>query len=185
MNYADTLDKALSYLRELEIDKAAQLLFKLLLKYPTDLQIIDQIYVFAVKKPQSNHFKKICLHLFNLNSQKSEFRQRLLKAYVDYHPHFPQEFAFDKEIRFNLFLHLTQSYLHLDSDKLRQLLKREYPDDDALPDLLKHDCEQLIAQSKLLKACAELKYLIAYYAETNAGQWAINQQKQIESQIIL
>jgi len=105
MNYADTLDKALSYLRELELDKATSLLFKLLVEHPKDIELINRIYALEVKRPHSKNFQKICQHIFDINSNKLAFRQLIINTYIEFTKHHQLDKNLKKETLFNLFCH--------------------------------------------------------------------------------
>ncbi len=179
MDNLNKLDKALMLLRQLELDQALKLLFEILEDTPKDLALINRIYLLVMKKPQSAAFKKICLHIFKTKSQTPEFHQLIIDSFLDFSQHYNSDFTFNRDELFNLFEHISNSHLNVETDLFRRLIKKNYPEDPETADYLKHDCEILIQKNKIIKAKEELKYLIAFYAETDAGRWALNQIKHI------
>lgn len=177
MNNISKLDKALTLLRQLDFDHAIKLFFEILQDTPKDLELIKRIYLLVIKKPQSQEYQKICFHIFNLKSHTEEIHQLIVQCYIDFTKLIKNEHLFSKDEVFNLFEHLIDSHLTFDTEKFRQLIKKSYAEEDETPVLLMRDCEELIKKKKIILAKDELKYLTAYYAETDAGRWALVQLK--------
>jgi hypothetical protein len=110
LDYQNTLDKALSLLRALEIDEALDLFYRLLQQNPFDFAIIDRIYPLELKKKSSEGFNKICQHVFSLESKSQEFHQLIITTWVDFKNKFEQPFnpkIFSDEQIFN-FCHIIR-----------------------------------------------------------------------------
>ncbi|MCW8877641.1 MAG: hypothetical protein OQJ89_13855 [Kangiellaceae bacterium] len=184
MDYTKSIDKATKLLQELEIDDALSVFYQLLKAHPNDLQLIDRIYSLEVKRPTQPGFEKICQHVFGLTSSRSEYQEYVVRAFGDYlrlTQNLPE--VEDKKL-FNLFYRLGLSHFTEQLKIYNERIKSEYADDSRTPEALKLYCEQLIKQKKLIRARDELKYIIAYYAETPAGQWSLEQRKRLEMLII-
>ncbi|TQV86584.1 hypothetical protein [Aliikangiella coralliicola] len=184
MDYTETIDKALSWLRELELDKALTLFYQLLEEHPKDLELIQRIYPLEIKRPNSSGYQKICQHIFSIQSNKPELQSLIVNTYCDYSKLRQEPPPLNKTQLFNLFIQLGNSHLLDETERLRDRIKKEFADDKITPEILQLGCEQLIRQNKLIQVRDELKYIIAYYAETESGRWALNMRKQIEAQII-
>ena len=179
MDNTSKLDKALSHLRQLDLDQALKLMFEILQDTPKDLTLINRIYLLVSKKPQSTAFKKICLHIFKIKSKTPEFHQLIIDSFLDFSQHYDNDFTFNRDELFNLFEHISNSHLTVETDLFIKLIKKNYPEDPEIANYLKHNCQILIQKNKIIKAKEELKYLITFYTETDAGRWALNQMKNI------
>ena len=184
MDYTKSIDKASRLLQELEIDEALDIFYQLLQQHPNDLELIDRIYPLEIKRPTLPGFEKICLHIFGLNSSRQECKDYIVRAFGDYLRLLQKLPEVNDEKLFNLFYQLSSSHFIEQVETFKQKIKSEYADHNNTPDVLRLYCEQLINQKKLIQAREELKYIIAYYAETPAGQWALEQRKNLESQIV-
>ena len=183
MDYTETLDKALSFLRELELDKALNLFYLLLEEHPRDLDLIHRIYPLEVKRPHLPGFEKICRHIFTIRSSKPEYHKLVLNAYNDFVSNNIANDEFSKQQVFCLLHHLSRSYLHAESNKFAEKIKKHYPTDTKTPGALLHYCEALIANRQLRRARDELKYLLMYYAETPEAINAASRLRIVESQL--
>ncbi len=168
LDYQNTLDKALSQLRALEIDKALELFYQLLQQNPFDFAIIDRIYPLELKKKPSDGFNKICQHIFSLESKSQQFHQLIIATWVDFKNKFerplnPNDFS-DQQV-FNLFFHLGQTGYSSESEKLKEHITHLLAEHKQTPQALYYYSEQLVDKKKLLQAIKELEYLIIYYAE--------------------
>lgn len=183
MNYTNTLDKALSYLRELELDKALTLFYQLLQEHPKDLELINRIYPLEAKRPQSPGYLKICLHIFGLQSSQAQLNQLVLETFGDFKK-IIGNYNFSEHHTFCLLHHLANSHFHQDSEELAEKIKRNYPNSPQTPEILFLYCEGLINKRKLIQAEKELRYLITYYAEHPVANAAISELKRIEPIIV-
>ena len=184
MDYTKSIDKASQLLQELEIDDALSIFYRLLSLHPNDLELIDRIYSLEVKRPAQPGFEKICHHIFGLSSSRREYQEYIIRAFGDYLGLTQKLPEVKGNNLFNLFYQLGLSHFAEQVEVYKQIIKTEYADHNKTPDALKLYCEQLITQKKLIQAREELKYIIAYYAETPAGQWSLEQRKNLEMLII-
>jgi|GEM_PF-3128370 len=185
MDYIETLDKALSFLRELELDKALTLFYQLLEEHPKDLELIQRIYQLEVKRPRLSGFEKICRHIFTLQSNKDNFRELFLNTWKDFSENLGKDHEFSEQQTFNLLHQLARSHYQSDADNLILNIKKHYPNDTRTPSALFYYSEALIASKQMMKAREELKYLITYYAETPEALNAVPRLKWVESQIVV
>lgn len=183
INYTNTLDKALSYLRELELDKAFLLFYKLLDEHPKDLELINRIYALESNNPQSPGYLRICLHIFSLQTSQTKLKQMILNTFSDFKKHIGQ-YDFDEQHTFSLIHHLAMSHFQQDTDKLVQKIKHCYATDKRVPDVLFYYCKSLITKNKFIQASKELRYLITYYGEHPVAALATTELKRIESLIV-
>lgn len=183
-NEINLLDKAQSCLRQFELERAMQFFFQLLALRPTDLDVINRMYPLLIKNPGSDNYRRICQHIFSLHSHSAEAHKLIIQAYQDYKQLINEDVSANENQAFNLLFHLTRSHLTQDADSLYQQIIQKYANSSEVSIHLKLRCEALISQNKLLKARDEMKYIIAYYAETNAGNWAIQKLNDVNQQII-
>ncbi|WP_444998094.1 tetratricopeptide repeat protein [Aliikangiella sp. IMCC44359] len=181
MDYTETLDKALYWLRELELDKALNLLYKLLEEHPTDLDLIQRIYPIEVKRPNHPGYQKICSHIFSIQSNTSDFHQLFIKTYVEFTQLTNEKLVFSKQQQFNLLNHLSQSHLLEDAEIFLEQIKKDYPEDQDTAQALFFYCESLINKKKFIQARKELKYLVTFYTETVSARNALARLKYVEN----
>ncbi|MET1256034.1 hypothetical protein [Aliikangiella maris] len=200
LNYTETLDKALYWLRELEIDKALDLLYSLLEQNPRKFELIQQIYQIETKRPQQPGFLKICEYLFAFRSNQRHIHQLIIQAYRQLKQLKLSTEQFSQATIFNLFFHLHQSTMLDDAGQLAEQIKTQFPQPEntnhvesnniflhpvdnttpSTPQALLWYCESLIQHKQYLLAQKELKYLITYYAETSEARNAVGQLKQVD-----
>jgi len=185
MQQVNKLDKALHWLAELELDKAFELLFELLAQEPKDRSLIERIYKLSHNLPQTQYFDKLCHHLFSVAGYSSDFHSQVIKAYAHLLDQNRTVWDYNISQTYNLFYHLSQSYLSDSARPFENKIKTELADNPETAVVLKHYCEHLIASKQLIKAKEELSYLSNYYAETDSGRWALQRVKQVESAIIV
>ena len=183
MDYTNTLDKALFHLRELEMDKALVLFYRLLADHSKDLELIRRIYCIEVKHPQSAGFEKICRHIFSLQSSQQDIHDLIVTTYDDFYKLSNKDIQFSRQEMANLLRHLAQSHHQADAAKFAEHLKKHYSNDLETPDDLFLYCEVLISKKQMIKAREELKYLITYYGETTSAKNAIPLLSWVKSQI--
>ncbi|WP_196137430.1 hypothetical protein [Aliikangiella sp. G2MR2-5] len=183
MNYTETLDKALSFIRELDFDKALALYYQLLEEHPGDIQLIKRIYPIEKKRPHSDGFERISKRIFRLKSKQPECRQLLEQAYIDFLSAKRPLPTDDFTILGNLMIQLPFKRFKKELEKIHSIIKSQHPNHQDTPNLLMLYCERLIENSHLIEAKQELKYMMTYYAESSAGRWAINQRKLVENLI--
>lgn len=184
MNYTETLDKALSCLRQLDLGKALLLFYQLLDENPKDLELIDRIYKLEVKRPHLPGFQRICRHIFSTNSASKEFHDYFVKAYGDFTNEFGSKEEFSDEQTYNLLYQLASTQYAADCEKFVLSIKKHLANNPKTPSALFRYCESLVAQKQMLKAKAEFKYLITYYTETPEAQNAISRLAWVENQIV-
>ena len=184
MNYTETLDKALSCLRQLDLDKALLLFYSLLDEHPKDMELIDRIYKLEIKRPHLSGFERICRHIFSTNSASKEFHDYFLKVYADFINQYGANAEFSDEQVFNLLHHLAPSRFEADSDRFLAEIKKHYANNPKTPSALFRYCESLVAKKQMKKAKTEFKYLITYYTETPEAQNAISRLLWVEGQIV-
>ncbi len=184
MDYQRRLQKATTLLSQLEIDAALSIFYGLLQDHPKDLALINRIYALEVKRPQLAGYRKICNHIFSISSSQHEYQELVLKVFTDYRQHRQDSPIANKAMLFNLLARLGESHFLDQVETLKNQIKKDYAEDPLTPPALQRYCEQLIERKQLIKAREELKYLIAYYAETEAGIWALKTKPIIEAEII-
>ena len=186
LDYQNTLDKALSRLRALEIDEALGLFYRLLHANPFDFDIIQRIYPLEQQKKTTEGFNNICRHIFSLESKSKLFHQLIISTWLDFKNKFelsldPNSFS-DKQI-FNLFFHLGQTGHSIDCEILKTHITHHFADHPQTPQALFFYSEQLVNRKKLLRAIRELEYLIIYYTEAATTISAENLLKQTRERI--
>ncbi|TQV75495.1 hypothetical protein FLL45_11305 [Aliikangiella marina] len=184
MNYTETLDKALSCLRQLDLDKALLLFYQLLDENPRDLELIDRIYKLEVKRPHMPGFERICRHIFSVNSSSQEFHEYFVRAYTDFSEQFGRNSEFSDEQAYNLLYQLSSTRFEQDCEALVTRIKKHQANNPKTPSALFRYCESLISKGQMLKAKNEFRYLITYYTETPEAQNAIARLSWVESQIV-
>ncbi len=168
INYQNTLDKALSQLRALDVDEALDLFYQLLQQQPLDISIINHIYPIEQRRKSDNGFNKICQHIFSQDSKSQEYHQLIITTWVDFKNRFgshlePENFS-DIQV-FNLFFHLGQTGYTIETEKLKEYISSQLADHQYTPQALYFYCQQLADKKKLLQAIKELEFLIIYYTE--------------------
>jgi len=168
INYQNTLDKALSQLRALDINKALNLFYQLLKQHPLDISIINRIYPIEQKRKSSNGFNKICQHIFAQDSKSQEFHQLIIDTWVEFKNKTgslvePKNFT-DKQV-FNLFFHLGQTGYIKETEAFKDHIAEQLAEHQQTPQALYFYSEQLVDKKKLLLAIKELEFLIIYYTE--------------------
>jgi predicted Zn-dependent protease len=174
MDYTDTLDKALAHLRELEMDKALNLFYKLLSQYPKDLDLIKRIYAIECKRPRPTGLEKICRHLFSLQTSRKELHEFIVNAYADFRKKLGKTPVFSKQESINLLRHLAHSRHLNDAEEFASVIKTQMASEPETPAELFYYCEALIARKQMIKAREELKYLITYYGESHQAKNAVS-----------
>ncbi len=186
MDYQNTLDKALSQLRALEIDEALRLLYMLLKENPEDFSLIARIYAIEAKKKNPLGFDKICRHIFSIESMSAKFHQLLISSWTDFKAKFGTSIdpaQYSKQQVFNLFYHLGQTGFKKDSDTFKDYIKRHLAEHRQTPSALFYYCEQLVEKKNLIEAKHELEYLMIYYTEATTTIPAQNLVKKIRDRI--
>ncbi len=166
--YTKQLDKALKLIRSLDFNRALPILYQLLDENPQQHALIEQIYNIEWGRQSPTGLKKICWHIFSINSMSHELTPIVIKAVNDYKTLIDPQFKlneFNQQQIFNLLFHLSQQRSHLDSDRLIELVKTRFADDPLTPRAMFNFCEGLIRDKKIIRAREELKYLLIYYAE--------------------
>ena len=113
LDYQDVLDKALSQLRMLEIDKALVFFYQLLQQHPLDISLIQRIYAIEIKKKKPDGFNKICQHIFSIDSKSKEFHQLIIATWIDYKNKLSIKLApelLSEQQTFHLFFHSGTPY---------------------------------------------------------------------------
>jgi len=188
LNYQKTLDKALSKLRQLDINEALTLFNQLLQEHPNDLELINRIYLLANRKKNTDSFRIICHHIFSLDSKSTGFHQCIIATLNDYKHKFELELdpkILTTEQVFNLFFHLGQTGNTKDSHLLKDYIKKNLSEHSNTASALLIYSEQLINKKNLLLAQKELEYLMIYYAEAHTTITAENLLKKIRQQLKL
>lgn len=168
IDYQNTLDKALSRLRSLDINEALDLFYQLLEQHPLDIAILDRIYPLEQKRKTTDGFNRICQHIFSQESKSQEFHQLIITTWVDFRTRFESPFdlkQFSEQQIFNLFFHLGQTGYRLETEKLKDHIAEHLADHNQTPQALYFYSEQLVDKKKLLLAIKELEFLIIYYTE--------------------
>lgn len=168
LDYQNTLDKALSQLRALDINEALSLFYQLLKQHPLDISIINRIYPIEQKRKSSHGFNKICQHIFSQESKSQEFHQLIIATWVDFKNKIgsPVEAKIftDKQV-FNLFFHLGRTGYIKDTETFKDHIAEQFAEHQQTPQALYYYSEQLVDKKKLLLAIKELEFLIIYYTE--------------------
>ncbi len=183
MNYLQTINQATQLISQLELDEALNLLHKLLIDHPLDLELINRIYQLEIKRPQRKGFEKISLHIFSIQSKSKEYKTLIHQTFGHYLELKKSTPELNQNQLFNLFLQLLGSRFIEQIEDYKNQIKAQYSNHPELPLLLQTYCEHLILQKQLLKTREELKYIIAYYAETDSGAWALKTRKWVEDQL--
>lgn len=178
------MDKALSQLRALEIDKALVLFYQLLEKHPQDLNLISRIYPIERKKKSKLGFRKISEHIFSISSMSKDFHQLIIQTYIDFKTEFgsiinPNEFS--AEQAFNLFHHISQTSYSKDIELFLSHIKTQLSEHSRTPESLYFYCEQLAQKKQFIRARQELKFLMVYYTEATTQQAAEKLFKKIQA----
>jgi hypothetical protein len=178
-------EQALSLLKKFDIDEALALFYQLLRQYPTNFDLIQQIYQLEIRKNDCKGAKRIAKHVFALENMSNQFHTIILEIYrhlrkrfelIEFIPNQPQSLI-------NLFYHLGQTNLHQDIDILLTKLKNEQSEHPYLADLLLTYSEQLIKKNQFFKAKKELEYLMIYYTEAKTQVAAEKLHKLVNSRI--
>jgi tetratricopeptide (TPR) repeat protein len=193
MDYNLTLSKATALAAQLEVERAIELMQKLLQNYPYQLELIERIYKLSARLPSSNQYNKICNHIFNLKSNKPSINQLIIQSFVDCFMALQQ--SCERELLqlshlsqaqlFNLGFHLSKDKTYDQRilsglDKIVSIIKQYYAEDKNTPQQLHDYSQYLLQQGKITAATNELKYLSAFYAETESGRWALMTLKQLK-----
>jgi len=168
IDYQVKLDKALSQLKRLELDKALTLFYQLLVDFPRKVSLIEQIYQLEIRRNNNLGLYKIATHIFSQTARSDTFHQLTLKSYQEFKLRKGTSFSFNvfkPQQAFNLFYHLGQTSYQNDIDALNKLIKNKLCEHPNTPQALFYFCEQLVAHRKLLQAKRELEFIIIYYAE--------------------
>lgn len=168
LDYQNTLDKALSQLRALDIGEALKLLYRLLKQHPLDISIISRIYPLEQKRKSADGFNKICQHIFSQESKSQDFHQLMVATWVDFKSKFESSFElkqFSKQQIFNLFFHLGQTSYVKETEAFKDYIASHLAEHQQTPQALYFYSEQLVDKKKLLLAIKELEFLIIYYTE--------------------
>lgn len=183
MDYLQSLSKANALIRQLDIDEGLEILYQLLEDHPFDIDLIERIYALEIKRPERCGFSKIAHHIFDLSSQQPETHKLIVRTFGDYIRVKNELPPLAEKRLFNLFFQLSKSHFESQMDTLKSTIKSHYANHPKTPLALQHYCEALLSEKKLILAREELKYLIAYYAETESGRWALKMKKWVESNI--
>jgi len=183
MDYTQSIAKATALIRELEIDDALDILHRLLKEFPLDIELINRIYSLEVKRPGLSGFDRICDHIFSISAKGNQYRNLIYQSFGDYLRLKNGPPKLNEKTKFNLFLQLGESHFVKQVEAIKDEIKKDSADHPKTPLLLQVHCEQLIKQKKLILARKELKYIIAFYAETEPGKWALRTKKMVEAEI--
>jgi 3-methyladenine DNA glycosylase/8-oxoguanine DNA glycosylase len=164
----DKLDKALSQLRLLEIDKALFLFYQLLDEHPTNLDLLSRIYPLEKRKRHGAGFKKLAMHIFEQQCLTQAYHKLVIETYRDYQQKLgssPNPENLTAKQVYNLFFHLGKTTFQTEIDSFCQHIKSKLADSPKTAEALLIYCEQLIEKKSHLQAKKELHYLIVYYTE--------------------
>lgn len=186
LDYQNTLDKALSRLRSLDINEALDLLYQLLEQHPLDIAIIGRIYPLEQKRKTTDGFNRICQHIFSQQSKSQEFHQLIIATWVDFKTKLESPFDpkhFSEQQVFNLFFHLGQTGYFKETEAFKNHIAEQLADHQQTPQALYFYSEQLVDKKKLLLAIKELEFLIIYYTEASTTIPAEKLLKQLRERI--
>ncbi|MGX5173477.1 hypothetical protein ACUR5C_05560 [Aliikangiella sp. IMCC44653] len=189
LDYRQTLDKASTLVRRLELAAAADLLLDLLSENPTDFELIERVFKLTKNNPQTAGFYRLCVFLFSYYQSLPQKHDLTIEAYKILKEQQPIEapHAFLAELPdsafFNLFKHLARSYLTQDAKIALQLMKQKYPEKQQTPEAIWFYCEFLIQSQNYIEARDQLKYLINFYAENSISSHAIKALKITQQKI--
>jgi len=167
--YTRQLDKALKLIRALDFNRALPILHQLLTEKPHDIPLIQQIYSIEWGRQNIAGFRKICWHIFSMNSKSDQLTPIIIQAVSDYKVMIDPQFSlvgFNRQQIFNLVFHLSHQRGHADANRLFDAVKTRFPDDPLTPRVIFNFCEELIKAKQIIRARDELKYLMLYYGET-------------------
>jgi len=185
-NYQNKMDKALSQLRSLEIDKALILFYQLLETEPCDIQLIERIYPLELRKKSADGFVRLSNHIFSQDSMSDEFHHLFAQTYSDLKTKTGKELKPSDMTRvqiYNLFYHFGQTHNNKASSLFAAHIKKGFSEDPHTPIALMQYCEQLIDKKEMLKAKKELEFLMIYYAEASTQQAAEKLIKRVRASI--
>ena len=165
--YNEKLSEALTQLKQFDIVKALGLFYEILQQFPTDLEIINQIYRLELRKNNPQDFKKIALHIFTHCQKSSSFHSLVIESYLEFKKNTVKEFEnnLTSVQVLNLFFHLGQTGYQQDLLLLLTILKEKHSEDSKTPTALLTYCEQLIQKKQFKLARSELNFLMVYYTE--------------------